>query len=48
MQSDIKFRHFYTKFQIVIQDFGDGMPKDKLNSLFMDFSKLEDSKGKNT
>ncbi len=45
---DNKFRHYYTKFQIAIKDFGDGMPKNKINSLFMDFSKLEDTNGKNT
>lgn len=36
------------KFQIKIQDFGDGMPAEKLLTLFKDFSKLEDSDGKNT
>lgn len=38
----------YIKFRIGIRDYGDGMPKDKLDSLFRDFSKLEDSNNKNS
>lgn len=35
------------RFKIAVQDFGDGMPQEKLKCLFQDFSKLEDNNNKN-
>lgn len=35
-----KFNFYYISFVLSIQDFGDGMPSDKLNHLFIDFQTL--------
>jgi signal transduction histidine kinase len=32
----------YIKFEIKIKDFGCGIPKEKLDNLFIDFGKLEE------
>lgn len=37
----------YVKFELGIQDFGCGIPKDKLDSLFINFNNLEQHHKKN-
>ena len=37
----------YINFDIKIQDFGCGIPRDKINKLFIDFSKIEESASQN-
>ena len=37
----------YIRFQILIQDFGCGIPQDKIDSLFVNFNKLSDPHKKN-
>ena len=37
----------YINFDIKIQDFGCGIPKENINKLFIDFSKIEESASKN-
>jgi hypothetical protein len=37
----------FMKFQIVVQDFGCGIPPDKLASLFINFQKIEETSAMN-
>ena len=39
--------YFYISYEIVVQDFGIGIPEERLKDLFINFSKLKDQKGLN-
>jgi signal transduction histidine kinase len=34
-------QHYYVNFDLEVQDFGCGIPPDRLDNLFINFSKIE-------
>lgn len=45
--NSVDHEYFYISYDLVVEDHGQGIPKDKLKDLFINFSKLKDQQGLN-